>query len=82
MESYPCPICGPDKVFLTVNGLERHSQEVHPLYLENVKSSIERIQNEWNRRRNFRLATIRQQFEPKSSEGIFNGDFYFKICVQ
>uniref|UniRef100_A0A915CKH9 C2H2-type domain-containing protein n=1 Tax=Ditylenchus dipsaci TaxID=166011 RepID=A0A915CKH9_9BILA len=60
VESYPCPVCGPEKVFLTVAGLEKHGKEVHPQFLPEVRIAIERIQGEWSRRNGSRMSFLKR----------------------
>jgi hypothetical protein len=54
VESYPCPICVPERIFLTVAGLERHASESHgddPAAVAEIRRLTRRIQTEWARRR-------------------------------
>ncbi|VDN08189.1 unnamed protein product [Thelazia callipaeda] len=49
VESYPCRYC-PDRIFLTSDGLERHTEMEHIDKIPEVMQEISRIYNEWRRR--------------------------------
>jgi hypothetical protein len=71
VESYPCPFCS-DRVFLTTYGLEKHAAECHADHLDAVSERINKISEEWSRRRAVEVKRVTNHtfrnvdFTPKS----------------